>query len=116
MRIVTVVEKESDREALEKMIRKIGPGYETAGAASGGQEGYALIKEENPDLIIAETGLTRMDGLLMLKKLRREKMRTKVILLADREDFRQMKQAFDLGVAGYFVKPVKTAELKKRSL
>ena len=80
MRIVTVVEKESDREALEKMIRKIGPGYETAGAASGGQEGYALIKEENPDLIIAETGLSRMDGLLMLKKLRREKMRTKVIL------------------------------------
>ena len=73
MRIVTVVEKESDREALEKMIRKIGPGYETAGAASGGQEGYALIKEENPDLIIAETGLSRMDGLLMLKKLRREK-------------------------------------------
>lgn len=116
MRIVTVVEKESDREALEKMIRKIGPGYETAGAASGGQEGYALIKEENPDLIIAETGLSRMDGLLMLKKLRREKMRTKVILLADREDFRQMKQAFDLGVAGYFVKPVKTAELKKRIL
>ena len=85
MRIVTVVEKESDREALEKMIRKIGPGYETAGAASGGQEGYALIKEENPDLIIAETGLPRMDALLMLKKLRSENIRSKVILLAEKE-------------------------------
>lgn len=114
MRIVTVVEKASDREALEKMLRKIGQGYQTAGAASGGQEGYALIKAENPDLIIADIRLPRMDGLLMLKKLHSENIRSKVILLAEKEDFRQAKWALDLGVDGYFVKPVKMTELKKK--
>ena len=116
MKIITVVKDASDREALEKMLKRIGPEYGSAGAAANGAEGFDLIKNEVPDLIIADISLPRVDGLLMVKKLRSKNIRSKVIMLAEKEDFRQAKQALDLGVDGYFVKPVKMAELKKKIL
>ena len=106
MKIMTVVKDASDRESLDKMLKSIGPEYGSGGAAANGAEGFDLIKNEVPDLIIADSRLPRMDALLMLKKLRSENIRSKVILLAEKEDFRQAKRALDLGVDGYFVKPV----------
>ena len=116
MKIVIIVKDAAYREKLEKLLRKLGQEYRSLETVSGGQEGYKLIKEEIPDLIIADISLPRADGLLMLKKLRREKMRTKVILLAEKEDFRQVRQALELGVDGYFIKPVQMAQLEKRIL
>lgn len=116
MKIMTVVKDASDRAALDKMFKSIGPEYGSAGAAANGAEGFDLIKNEAPDLIIADIRLPRMDAPLMLKKLRSENIRPRVILLAEEEDFRQAKRALDLGVDGYFVKPVKMAELKKKIL
>lgn len=72
MKIVTVVKDAAYRENLEKLLRKLGQEYKSAETVCGGQEGYNLIKEEVPDLIIADISLSRMGGLVMLKKLRRE--------------------------------------------
>ena len=99
---------------LRRCSRGFGPEYGSAGAAANGAEGFDLIKNEVPDLIIADISLPRLDGLMMLKKLRSKNIQSKVILLAEKEDFRQAKQALDIGVDGYFIKPVKMAELKKK--
>ena len=103
MKIVTVVKDAAYRENLEKLLRKLGQEYKSAETVCGGQEGYNLIKEEVPDLIIADISLSRMGGLVMLKKLRREKIHSRVILLAEKEDLRQIRQALELGVEGYFI-------------
>ena len=116
MKIVIIVKDAAYREKLEKLLRKLGQEYRSLETVSGGQEGYKLIKEEIPDLIIADISLPRADGLLMLKKLRREKIHSRVILLAEKEDFRQVRQALELGVDGYFIKPVQMAQLEKRIL
>ena len=87
MKIVTVVKDAAYRDKLEKLLRKLRQEYKSAGTASGRQEGYRLIKEEVPDLIIADISLPRTDGLLMLKKVRKEKIYSKVILIAEKEDF-----------------------------
>ncbi|HJA07416.1 MAG TPA: response regulator [Candidatus Mediterraneibacter pullicola] len=116
MKIVTVVKDAAYRENLEKLLRKLGQEYKSAETVCGGQEGYNLIKEEVPDLIIADISLSRMGGLVMLKKLRREKIHSRVILLAEKEDLRQIRQALELGVEGYFIKPVQMAQLEKRIL
>ena len=116
MKIVIIVKDAAYREKLEKLLRKLGQEYRSLETVSGGQEGYKLIKEEIPDLIIADISLPRADGLLMLKKLRRENIHSRVILLAEKEDFRQVRQALELGVDGYFIKPVQMAQLEKRIL
>lgn len=116
MKIVTVVKDAAYRDKLEKLLRKLRQEYKSAGTASGGQEGYRLIKEEVPDLIIADISLPRTDGLLMLKKVRKEKIYSKVILIAEKEDFRKVGQALELGIDGYFIKPFPMAQLEKRIL
>ena len=116
MKIVTVVKDAAYRDKLEKLLRKLRQEYKSARTASGGQEGYRLIKEEVPDLIIADISLPRTDGLLMLKKVRKEKIYSKVILIAEKEDFRKVGQALELGIDGYFIKPFPMAQLEKRIL
>ncbi len=58
-----------------------------------------------PNLVIMDIGLPRMNGLNLLRKLRTEGREFRVIIITKDEDFQQAKQAIDLGVDGYLVQP-----------
>lgn len=66
-----------------------------------------------PNLVIMDIGLPRMNGLNLLRKLRTEGREFRVIIITKDEDFQQAKQAIDLGVDGYLVQPFRPMELKK---
>lgn len=50
-----------------------------------------------PNLVIMDIGLPRMNGLNLLRKLRTEGREFRVIIITKDEDFQQAKQAIDLG-------------------
>ena len=54
MKIIIVEDEKSIRSGLARMLPKLDPEYEVAGAAKDGQEGYQLISGENPDLVIMD--------------------------------------------------------------
>lgn len=113
MRIVIVEAEETVREELAKILPKINPDYEVAGKAAGGREGYELICRTEPDLVILDTHMPKMDGLRILKKLRREKNPCKVLVLSEHPDFEYIKQAMELDAENYLLKPIKIPELKR---
>ena len=77
----------------ESMVRKgIVLGFDWAadcviGRATNGEERLAAVEAYNPNLIITDVRMPRMDGLEMLSELRRRGNRAHVILLTAYSDF-----------------------------
>ena len=113
MKIIIVEDEKSIRSGLARMLPKLDPEYEVAGAAKDGQEGYQLISGENPDLVIMDIEMPEMDGLTMLEKLRENGFQGKAIVLTAYSDFSYAKRAIELGIENYLLKPIKIEELKK---
>lgn len=113
MKIVIVEDEAPIREGLAKILRKIKPEYELAGKAANGKEGCQLVCETQPDLVILDIRMPEMDGLTMLKKLRAKQNKCKVLVLSAYSDFNYAKQAIELNIENYLLKPIKIPELKR---
>ena len=84
-----------------------------AGTALNGKDGYELIKNERPDLIVMDLKLPKPGGISLLRKLRQENAEFHVLVLTDDTDFGHARQAIELGIDNYMLKPAKQAQLKK---
>jgi two-component system chemotaxis sensor kinase CheA len=69
---ILVVEDNTDsRDILAKLLRM--SGFEVLSASDGGS-GYAAALERVPDLIITDINMPQMDGIELLKKVKRERL------------------------------------------
>jgi signal transduction histidine kinase len=79
--------------------------------ASDGEEGLRLALEEQPQLIILDMQLPKMDGLEVLRRLRQQKVNIPVIFITVRESVELAVQAFRLGACDYVIKPFEAQEI-----
>lgn len=102
----------------EKLIRKrlvYGYDYESMGClvvgeARDGQEGAALIKSLNPDIIITDINMPVMDAFGMLEETIDYLYST--IILSGYDEFKNAQKAIKYGVTEFIVKPIEEEELK----
>ncbi len=87
-------------------------GY-TVIAAFDGEEGVEKAKAENPDLILLDLMLPKMDGYEVCKYLRRS-MSTPIIMLTAREEEVDKILGLELGADDYITKPFSMRELMAR--
>jgi DNA-binding response OmpR family regulator len=73
----------------------------------------ALVRHQRSDLVLLDLGLPDVDGLEVLRKLRKVSA-TPVIVLTARGDERSVVRGLRLGADDYLVKPVRLAELLAR--
>lgn len=73
--------------------------------AEDGEKGYNLA-QNLPDLILLDIMLPKMNGIILLKKLKEEYLTKKipVVLLTNLGQGEVIKTAFDSGASGYFLK------------
>lgn len=113
MKIVIVEDAAPIREGMRKIIQKLDASYEVAGMACDGIEGLKMIEKICPDLVIMDIQMPDMDGLTMLLEVRRLKINCRVIVITAYSDFNYAKQAIELGIENYLLKPIRIPELKK---
>ena len=113
MRIVIVEDEAAIREGMVKLLHQINPQYEVVGKANDGQSGYELIRSVRPDLIIVDIRMPDMNGLAMIRKLQEEQIRCKVLVISAYSEFEYAREAIELGIINYLLKPLKIAELKR---
>ena len=113
MRIVIVEDEAAIREGMVKLLHQINPQYEVVGKAVDGQSGYELIRSVRPDLIIVDIRMPDMNGLAMIRKLQEEQVRCKVLVISAYSEFEYAREAIELGIINYLLKPLKISELKK---
>ena len=88
-------------------------GYETLEAYDG-QAGLQLALEQNPDLILLDLMLPKMNGFDECRSLRRENRSTPVIMLTAREEETDKVLGLELGADDYITKPFSMRELLAR--
>lgn len=113
MKIVIVEDEAPIRNGLAKMLPKLHRDYEVVGTASDGVEGLRVIEETRPDLVILDIQMPEMDGLTMLSEMRKQGIACKAVVLTAYSDFSYAKQAIELGIENYLLKPLKIPELTK---
>ena len=98
-------------EGLKKIVDWEKYNCVVAGTASSGKEGLAMVEKCRPDILFTDIRMPGMDGLTMLAALRSEHRNLQVIILTGYRDFDYARQALNLGVFRYLVKPSKMKEL-----
>ena len=94
------------REGIRKNILWEQYGFHYAGDASDGELALPLIRQIQPDLIITDIKMPFMDGLELIKLVRNELPRTKIVIISGYDDFSYAQQAIHLGVEQYLLKPI----------
>ncbi|WP_105617327.1 response regulator YycF [Vallitalea okinawensis] len=87
-------------------------GYEVV-TGFDGEEGYDKALKENPDLILLDIMMPKLDGLQVCRKLR-EKMNTPIIMLTARAEEVDKVLGLELGADDYVTKPFSVRELMAR--
>jgi DNA-binding response OmpR family regulator len=87
----------------------------TLDAAPDGLSGLHLASSKDYDAILLDWNLPRLDGLTVLRRLRREaKKKVPVIMLTARDQLVDKIDGFESGVDDYLVKPVALPEIDIR--
>jgi two-component system NtrC family sensor kinase len=86
--------------------------YQVAHAYDG-QQGVAMAQSEQPDLILLDMSMPKMDGLVALQKLRDLGMEVPVIFMTAMGTERTATEAFRLGVRDYLAKPFGLTSLEE---
>ena len=76
------------------------------GDASDGELALPMIREIQPDLLITDIKMPFMDGLTLIKLVRSELPRTKIVIISGYDDFTYAQQAIRMGVDQYLLKPI----------
>lgn len=87
--------------------------YEVS-TAMDGEQGYRLLQEHRPDLIILDLMIPKIDGYELCRRVRRAGIRTPILMLTARSEEVDRVRGLDLGADDYVVKPFSVAELLAR--
>lgn len=98
-------------EGLSKTIEWEKWDCQVTGFAYNGKEGMELIRRERPDIIISDINMPEMDGLKMIAGLKSEFPNMQLIILTGYREFEYARQAIELGVSRFLLKPSKMNEL-----
>lgn len=64
--------------------------------ALDGEDGLGLAEKENPDLILIDILLPKMDGITMAKKLKEKGIKSKIIFLTNMKDPEHLSAAVEV--------------------
>lgn len=84
--------------------------------AENGQAALELIQAERPDLILLDMKMPGMDGLELLRRLRRIQPMPKVIMMTAYGELDMVQEATKLGALAHFTKPFDILELRSEVL
>ena len=102
------------RETIKRMIPWEELGFELVGEAADGEMALPLLIRQKPDLLITDIKMPFMDGLMLAKLAKKELPELKIVILSGYDDFNYAKQAINIGVEDYLLKPITKNALIER--
>ena len=111
MRILIVEDERHLADAISEIVKREKYLFDTV---YDGNEGYDYASSGIYDCIILDIMLPGMSGIEILKKIRREKVDTPVLLLTAKNSIEDKVLGLDSGADDYMTKPFSTEELLAR--
>lgn len=110
LKLLTVTEKLWD-EAWERQITCENPGIAWVETACNGLTALERISKLKPDILIVDTDLKDISGLIVAKNAVRKVPDIKIIFISGFKDYKFAKEALRLKACAYLLKPVDCMEL-----
>ncbi len=111
MRILVI---EDDARAASYLVRGLGESGHVVDTAENGRDGLAMALEGIYDALIVDRCLPGLDGLSVVRELRREKMPTPVLMLSALASTQHRVEGLQAGCDDYLVKPYAFVEVLAR--
>ncbi|CAH0346239.1 response regulator transcription factor [Bacillus sp. CECT 9360] len=110
-KILVVDDEKSILTLLQYNLEQAGYSVITA---MDGEEGKNLAIEKNPDLIVLDLMLPKLDGIEVCKQLRQQKMMVPILMLTAKDDEFDKVLGLELGADDYMTKPFSPREVVAR--
>jgi CheY-like chemotaxis protein len=111
MRVLVVEDDTQLRTVLALLCRTLGA--EVLGELADGLEALETLRAGTlqPDLILTDCQMPRMDGIALVRQLRARGDHTPVIMISGQQDPQVVERAYAAGVSHYLPKPLSTNSL-----
>ena len=111
MKVLIVEDSQRLRHALGEGLRRSGF---TVDLAQDGEEGLNLASAIEYDVIVLDIVMPKLDGLSLLKEIRKKQNPANVIILSAKDMVEDRVEGLELGADDYMVKPFSFDELLAR--
>jgi DNA-binding NarL/FixJ family response regulator len=89
------------------------PGVEVVGVAHDGEEGVALCREEEPEVVLMDISMPKMDGISATREIKDLLPQTAVIILTGHEEDENVFEGIKAGAQGYLLKDAEPEDLSR---
>jgi YesN/AraC family two-component response regulator len=107
-RILIVEDEVLIREMLKEIFFPI---FQNVYTAENGESGLKLFNEIDPDLIITDIKMKKMDGLTMINEIQKIKDIQKFIVITAYSDDEHLQKVRSLGIESILIKPIDCSNL-----
>ena len=112
-KIVIVEDEFRIRQGLSNLINKVDMGCRVIGEAENGYEGIKMVRDLEPDIVITDIRMPKIDGLEMIEKIKEMGIECVFVVLSGYADFEYARTGIRLGVKEYLLKPATISDVKE---
>jgi two-component system response regulator YesN len=110
-RILIVDDEEQTRSGIKKLLQATKPDIEEIQTAGDGEEALRLVHSFQPDILITDVVMPRMDGIELVKQARVINQSLKIIMISGFSELEYLKSALKYDAADYILKPIDIREI-----
>lgn len=105
LKIVIIDDEMILRNGLKYLCNWESHGFTIAGEAANGIEGFQLVEQLRPDIVITDIVMPGMDGISLTARIKEHFPDIHIIVLSSYDNFSYAKSGFKLGIDDYLLKP-----------
>ena len=110
-KLLVVDDEQLERQAIRFIVDRNCPDISIVGEASDGLLAVQLAARLQPNIILMDIQMPKMNGLNAAKRIREILPEADIIMLTASSNSNYVSEAAQLGVAGYILKPVRPDKL-----
>ncbi len=103
VRILVVDDHPVVRHGIRSLLR-IRPEWQVVDEAEDGLEAVEMADKLQPDVILMDVSMPRMDGLEACRRIRKNHPQAEILIVTQHDSAQMMREAMDAGARGYVVK------------
>ncbi|MBN1165326.1 MAG: response regulator transcription factor [Candidatus Krumholzibacteriota bacterium] len=109
IRVLLVEDHTIVRQGLKSLLE--GKQMEIVGEAENGHAAVTLVRELSPDVVVMDIGLPRLGGIEAVRRIRKERPQTKIIMLTIHREESYLFKSLEAGADGYLAKDTAMEDL-----
>jgi DNA-binding NarL/FixJ family response regulator len=112
VRVIVAEDHHIVREGLVALLQRERD-IDVQAQACDGMELVRLAREHDPDVVLVDVAMPRMNGIEAMRRMRAEPLRCKMICLSAHAEPQHVAQALEAGASGYVLKECAFDELAR---